>query len=164
MKISKFGHACLLLEEGEASILIDPGSYSKGFEDLENLDGVLITHQHADHLVADTLLGLAQKNSGLKVFCDNVGYLVANKFFYPGDNFILPEEPVEILALPIGAPWLKISEVIAYVMQVRPKVAIPVHDAVLAVLPMNVGLVEPVAATAGIEVRVVADGSFTEIV
>jgi hypothetical protein len=53
--------------------------------------------------------------------------------------------------------------VIAYVMQVRPMVAIPVHDAVLSMLDMNVGLVKPVAATANIEIRVVPNGSSTEI-
>jgi hypothetical protein len=37
MKITKYGHACLLVEEGGARFLLDPGSYSSGFEGLADL-------------------------------------------------------------------------------------------------------------------------------
>jgi L-ascorbate metabolism protein UlaG (beta-lactamase superfamily) len=94
---------------------------------------------------------------------ENVGYLIAGRFFYPGDNFTDPGVPVEILALPIGAPWLKVSEVIDYVMAVRPKIAIPVHDAVLAMPAMNAGIVERFAQPQGIEVRMVENGTTTEV-
>lgn len=39
MKITKFGHACLLIEEADARILIGPGTYSSGSEDLWSLTG-----------------------------------------------------------------------------------------------------------------------------
>lgn len=48
MKITKFGHSCLLVEEGEAKILIDPGVWS-AVPELKNLDAILITHEHGDH-------------------------------------------------------------------------------------------------------------------
>jgi hypothetical protein len=92
-----------------------------------------------------------------------VGYLVAKKFFYPGDNFTVPGEPVEVLGLPAGAPWLKISEVIDYVLAVHPKVAIPVHDAVLAMPEMNARIIKPYLESAGIELRVVPNGESTEV-
>jgi L-ascorbate metabolism protein UlaG (beta-lactamase superfamily) len=34
----------------------------------------------------------------------NTGYLIANKFFLPGDAFIIPPVPIEILGMPIAAP------------------------------------------------------------
>jgi L-ascorbate metabolism protein UlaG (beta-lactamase superfamily) len=70
---------------------------------------------------------------------------------------------VEVLALPDGAPWLKISEAIDYMLAVKPKVAIPVHDAVLAMPQMNEGLLERLGRPAGIELRVVKNGSSTEV-
>jgi L-ascorbate metabolism protein UlaG (beta-lactamase superfamily) len=58
----------------------------------------------------------------------NVGYLVANRFFYAGDAFTLPGMPVEILAVPVGAPWMKMSEAVDWLRALRPRVAVPVHD------------------------------------
>lgn len=38
MRLTKFGHSCLLVEEGGARVLLDPGSFSEGFEELDGLD------------------------------------------------------------------------------------------------------------------------------
>ena len=40
---------------------------------------------------------------------------------------------METLAAPAGAPWLKISEAIDYVLAVAPKRALPVHEMVLSI-------------------------------
>jgi hypothetical protein len=40
--------------------------------------------------------------------------------------------PVEVLLVPIGAPWLKLAESIDFVRAVRPQRAHPTHDAVLS--------------------------------
>ena len=48
MQITHFGHACVLLS-GNSRVLLDPGTYSSGFEILHDLDAVLITHDHPDH-------------------------------------------------------------------------------------------------------------------
>ena len=54
MKITKYLHSCLLLEENNTSILIDPGifTYNENVLNLANitkLDYLLITHSHSDH-------------------------------------------------------------------------------------------------------------------
>jgi len=41
---------------------------------------------------------------------DNLGVLINDTVYYPGDSFTLPNTPVDVLALPVGAPWLKLSE------------------------------------------------------
>ena len=51
MKITKFGHSCLLVEEGGARILLDPGKYSILQNNVENVDAIVITHEHQDHCV-----------------------------------------------------------------------------------------------------------------
>jgi L-ascorbate metabolism protein UlaG (beta-lactamase superfamily) len=65
-----FGHACILLEAGGSSILMDPVlsyTYESGisrytYEDLpETIDCVLITHNHQDHLLFETLLQLRSR-------------------------------------------------------------------------------------------------------
>ena len=61
----------------------------------------------------------------------NTGFLIAERFFYPGDNFTIPPKPVEILAVPIAGPWLKLSEAIDYAMAVRPKICFPIHEGML---------------------------------
>ena len=54
MRLTRFGHSCLLVEEGGARVLLDPGSFSEGFETLEGLTAVCVTHQHVDHVRIET--------------------------------------------------------------------------------------------------------------
>jgi L-ascorbate metabolism protein UlaG (beta-lactamase superfamily) len=66
-----FGHACVLVETNEISILVDPVISYDGYEtnvprytslDLpEKIDYVLITHNHQDHILLETLLQLRYK-------------------------------------------------------------------------------------------------------
>jgi L-ascorbate metabolism protein UlaG (beta-lactamase superfamily) len=62
----------------------------------------------------------------------NVGYLVGGRLFHPGDAFTVPGRPVEVLAVPAAAPWLKLSEAVDYLRRVAPRVAVPVHEKVLS--------------------------------
>ncbi|MER6911948.1 MBL fold metallo-hydrolase [Streptomyces sp. NPDC000594] len=61
----------------------------------------------------------------------NVGFLVEGTLFHPGDALTVPDTPVDLLMLPVHAPWNKISEVIDYVREVRPRLAVDIHDALL---------------------------------
>lgn len=54
MRITKFVHSCLLVETAEIRVLIDPGNFSYqshllNVRKLEDLDFIVITHEHADH-------------------------------------------------------------------------------------------------------------------
>jgi L-ascorbate metabolism protein UlaG (beta-lactamase superfamily) len=62
----------------------------------------------------------------------NVGVLINDLLYYPGDSLTLPGRPVDTLALPVAAPWLKISEAMDFLMQIRPRLAFPTHDAILS--------------------------------
>ena len=205
MRVTKFGHSCLLVEEGAARLLLDPGSLSKGFEQLEGVTAVLFTHQHADHLELDHAKTVLRRNPDALVLADegsaaqlaaagiqaqtvrhgdqpdagvplqvlgtthavihpelpvipNVGYLVAGRLFHPGDAFTLPEEPVQILALPATAPWLKIQEAVEYLRGVRPRVAVPVHEAISSMPQLHYGILGRFAEQQGTELRNLDDG------
>ena len=71
MEITHFGHSCLLLDTGTARLLIDPGTWSEGFEDLTGLDAVLITHQHVDHVDGARLPALLSANRGVRLIVDS---------------------------------------------------------------------------------------------
>ncbi len=64
---------------------------------------------------------------------DNVGVLVNDEFYYPGDSYAVPEGvTLKLLAAPIGAPWLKIGEAMDYVLAVAPARAFGTHDMTLS--------------------------------
>jgi len=60
---------------------------------------------------------------------ENTGYFVGNKLFYPGDAFYNPSKRADILALPVGGPWMKMSDALTYAKEMKPRVCFPVHDA-----------------------------------
>jgi len=60
----------------------------------------------------------------------NLGVMINDTVYYPGDSFTNPDKSVKVLALPVTAPWLKISEVMDYLTIVKPELAFPTHDAV----------------------------------
>lgn len=59
----------------------------------------------------------------------NVAYLVDGRVLHPGDSFTVPPVAVETLLLPTGAPWLKVGEVLDFLVAVRPRYASQIHDA-----------------------------------
>ncbi len=66
MKLTHYGHACVLVDipgaEGSTRVLFDPGTYSQGFEDLRDVDLIMITHAHPDHLDPNRLAALVSAN------------------------------------------------------------------------------------------------------
>lgn len=62
MRITHLGHAAVLAETNGARILIDPGNVSDAWHSLSDLDAVLVTHQHPDHLDPQNLPVLVKAN------------------------------------------------------------------------------------------------------
>jgi hypothetical protein len=87
----------------------------------------------------------------------NQGYLLNDRLFHPGDQLTTPEKSIEILAVPIGAPWLKSSEVIDYLREIRPTIAFPIHDATLAFPQMVHDLVARIGPDR-LDYRIIVDG------
>lgn len=61
----------------------------------------------------------------------NVGFLVDEEVFYPGDALTPPGVEVPTLLVPTNAPWLKVYEMVEYLRLVRPARAFSTHDGLL---------------------------------
>lgn len=200
MRLTHIGHACLLLETGGVRVLIDPGTFTHGFEELTGLDAVLITHAHPDHYDAERLPTLLEANDGARLLAEpevavelrrvgleasalhpgesaevgtltvtasgglhavihddiprigNVGMLFAADgeptFFHPGDSYESLPESVDVLGVPLAAPWAALKETVDFVRAIAPRVIMPIHDAIVSpigrgVYLRNLGLLAP---------------------
>ena len=68
MKITKLGHCCLVIEDRGIKTLTDPGSWTTAQNEVRDIDVVLITHEHADHLHVDSVKTILKNNPAAKVF------------------------------------------------------------------------------------------------
>ena len=63
----------------------------------------------------------------------NLGFLVADSLYHPGDSFDVPGDvEVDTLFVPISGPWLKLSESVDFVRRIRPRRAYALHDCLLS--------------------------------
>lgn len=181
MRLTRFGHSCVLIELDGTRVLFDPGTLSHGFEGISDLDGVIVTHQHPDHVDTTRVPALIEANPGATLLAepttaaqlggrwrpfapgdavaigaviargtggrhaiihpelariDNTSVLlgtdaVPGRFFHPGDALFVPEQRVDVLGLPTTAPWSKLSETVDYFRAVAPRLAIPIHNAIV---------------------------------
>src|SRR3954452_7894676 len=67
MKLTKKGHACIRVEKGGQTLVIDPGAFSE--EDAAvGADAILVTHEHADHFSEDRLRAGLEANPGAELW------------------------------------------------------------------------------------------------
>lgn len=181
MIVTRHGHASLLIQWDSTRVLIDPGIFSTSWQELTELDAVLLTHQHPDHADVESLPDLVAANPGARLITEtavtgmisdlspetavvghtidlgdvsveilggehailhsripkvgNVGYLFREKggpsLFHPGDSYDVTPSGVDLLALPLVAPWASAATTIDFANAVAPAKAIPIHDAFL---------------------------------
>jgi L-ascorbate metabolism protein UlaG (beta-lactamase superfamily) len=95
----------------------------------------------------------------------NTGVLVNGKLYYPGDSYTTPDVPVEVLACPTSAPWLKIGDVMDFVAAVKPKQSFATHNALLSDLghDLNNGRVKLVTEQFGGEFTYLKVGESLEV-
>jgi len=211
MKITKFGHCCLLIEENGVRILTDPGNFTVDQNAQKNIDILLITHEHEDHFHVDSVKLLVANNPNMVVVTnksvgklldekgikyevvaegqtathknillegyghkhaiiyddfgqvENTGYFINNKLFYPGDAFTNPGKAVDVLAVPAGGPWMKVSEAIEYAKSIHPNSCFPVHDGMFQpTVNFNVYILNAFLTKAGIKFVSIALDKETE--
>ena len=67
MELTKHGHACVVLSDGERRLVIDPGAFTEPSA-LDGASAVLITHEHADHFVPDRVRAALDSDPALEVW------------------------------------------------------------------------------------------------
>ncbi len=212
MKITHLGHSCLLIEASGTSLLMDPGTLSD-VEGVRDLDGILVTHMHPDHLDPAAIPRLRQNNpkaqlslesqaadrliseqpqlephasrmaSGERLTFgdvtvmpvgerhalihdyvprpDNLGLVISAPgqptVFHPGDALDAEHEllsTVDILCVPLNAPWARVADTVAFVRRIAAPRVIPIHDGLLNSTgrAMYLGHVGEFGADGGIDV------------
>lgn len=94
----------------------------------------------------------------------NSGYLVEagdRRVFHPGDALTGPGEEVDVLLLPVSAPWLKASEAIDFARDVGAPVNLAIHDRVYSEAGLGIvdGHLQRFLPPAGQRYERLADGA-----
>ncbi|MEW2622809.1 MBL fold metallo-hydrolase [Streptomyces sp. NPDC048106] len=61
----------------------------------------------------------------------NIGFLVDDALFHPGDALTVPDTTVDTLLLPVHGPWSTTGQLIDYVRAVAPRQSYAIHDGAL---------------------------------
>ncbi|MFJ8628089.1 MBL fold metallo-hydrolase [Kitasatospora sp. NPDC093550] len=70
MRITKFGHACVRVEHGDTTVVVDPGAFTDPAA-LAGADAVLITHEHMDHFEESRLRAVLEADPALRVWTNS---------------------------------------------------------------------------------------------
>jgi L-ascorbate metabolism protein UlaG (beta-lactamase superfamily) len=80
--------------------------------------------------------------------------------FHPGDAYDCEPEQIDILALPLNAPWTASRDTIAFAQRISPRVCIPIHDALLSAIGRQLYLSQVRSfGPESMEVRDLSDGA-----
>ena len=61
--------------------------------------------------------------------CANLGYIIQDSLYHPGDSLHVPQQKIDILLVPLQASWLKTSEAVDFIREIAPRRAFGIHDA-----------------------------------
>lgn len=85
MKITKHMQSCFLIETAQSRILIDPGYFvfgqeGKAAEDFQNIDLIVITHEHEDHFDWENVQKIIEVSNPIVLSTEPVVKRIKEKF------------------------------------------------------------------------------------
>jgi L-ascorbate metabolism protein UlaG (beta-lactamase superfamily) len=178
MKLTKYGHACVILESNGNKLIIDAGGFTELPTGINGVVAVVYTHMHGDHVSPENLHKIVAASPDATVYinpetldvikdvacnkiavdadtqvrvadfdlslyfidhatiwqsapCKNLAVKVGDFFYYPGDTFHVIPDHVQVVGVPVSAPWLKLSEAIQFVHDVNCDKIFPTHNGIL---------------------------------
>ena len=85
--------------------------------------------------------------------------------FHPGDAYDAEPGQIDILALPLNAPWTASRDTVAFARRISPRVSIPIHDALLSAVGRRLYLSQMQSfGPEGMQVRDLSDGAPEDII
>ncbi len=100
MQITHLGHAAVLLEAAGLRVLFDPGNFSDEWHGLTDLDAILVTHQHPDHVDPEHAPALVDANPGARVLVEPA---VLDKVPLPRAEALPADASIDLGALRVDA-------------------------------------------------------------
>lgn len=100
MRITHLGHSAVLVEVADRRLLLDPGNLSDAWHSLTDLDAVLITHQHPDHVDPAHVPALLAANPSARVYVEPQ---VAEKVPLAGARPLAADASVDLGGVTIAA-------------------------------------------------------------
>lgn len=178
MKLTKYQHACFVVEKNGTSVVVDPGNLTHDFIMPKHVSAVFVTHSHADHVDNQLVITILRQHPKAALLAHesilidfnnehtqavsigeivdaggislqfvggthepidititapiNIGVIIENHLYYPGDSYFAPQQPIAELLVPISAPWLTIARSLDLIRTLKPSYAFPTHDAILS--------------------------------
>jgi L-ascorbate metabolism protein UlaG (beta-lactamase superfamily) len=80
--------------------------------------------------------------------------------FHPGDAYDAEPGQIEILALPLNAPWTASRDTVAFAQRISPRFCVPIHDALLSAIGRSLYLSQVQSfGPEGMQMRDLSDGA-----
>jgi len=116
MQFCKLNHSTFWLQHKGSKILFDPGDYAiNETRNLTDIDLLIITHNHPDHLHLPSVHNLFQKNPNLTILANPEVAAVIRaegiqaQICYPGQTFVFREIAIENFSLPHVEIWKELK-------------------------------------------------------
>lgn len=68
MNITKYGHACLLVNDGQNKLMIDPGDFTDLPNDLSGIGVLIVSEEHYDHFDVANIKKVIEQNPQVIIF------------------------------------------------------------------------------------------------
>ncbi|MGI8433534.1 MAG: MBL fold metallo-hydrolase [Nocardioidaceae bacterium] len=126
----------LLAANPQARLLVEPGTLDAADPTSATVAFAPSQSHDLGDLTIEAVGGRHAVNHDRVPTVGNIGLLMSERsgrtLFHPGDSYADTPDGVDILALPLNAPWCRVSETLDFLHAVTPGIVFPIHDGLLS--------------------------------